>query len=159
MEQNSDPKQEILNFLRVDETVGTGGQPTAQQFHSLQEAAYRVVINLALPSSENALANEGSLVTSLGMTYIHIPVVWENPRVEDFNQFAHIMQALQGTKVFIHCARNMRVSCFMYLYRTIYQQVPPNIARRDLQKIWRPNETWQAFIDAVHTSSIHLQGE
>jgi protein tyrosine phosphatase (PTP) superfamily phosphohydrolase (DUF442 family) len=159
MEQNSDPKQEILNFLQLDEFIGTGGQPTAQQFNFLQEAAYRVVINLALPSSENALTNEGSLVTGLGMTYIHIPVVWEKPKMEDFNQFAQIMQALQGTKVFIHCARNMRVSCFMYLYRTIYQQVPHNIARRDLLQIWRPNETWQAFIDAVHTSRIHLQGE
>jgi protein tyrosine phosphatase (PTP) superfamily phosphohydrolase (DUF442 family) len=159
MLQNDDLAMVILNFLQLDENTGTGGQPTAEQFDTLLEAGFQVVINLALPTSDNALANEGALVTRRGMTYIHIPVIWERPRVEDFSQFAHIMQALQGMKVFVHCARNLRAACFMYLYRTIYQDVPRNAARRDLLKIWKPNETWQALMDAVRSSHINLREE
>jgi protein tyrosine phosphatase (PTP) superfamily phosphohydrolase (DUF442 family) len=159
MRPNGNAKIEILNFLELDGGIGTGGQPTAAQFNALREAGYQVVINLALPTSDNALANEGALVTHLGMTYIHIPVIWEQPLAEDFSQFAHIMQALQGMQVFVHCARNMRVACFMFLYRTVYEHVPQDMARRDLLKIWKPNETWQALMDTVYASNISLQGE
>ena len=159
MENNSDSNLVILNFLQINDLVGTGGQPAVDQFKALQEAGFQVVINLALPTSDNALANEGSLVTQLGMTYIHIPVVWERPRVDDFNQFAGIMQALRGMKIFVHCARNMRVACFIYLYRTIKQQIPQDVARRDMLKVWKPDDTWQALIDAVRSSHIHLRGD
>jgi len=79
MEQICDPKLEILNFLQLDGLTGTGGQPGVEQFKTLFEVGFQAVINLALPTSDNALANEGSLVTHLGMTYIHIPVIGSGP--------------------------------------------------------------------------------
>ena len=65
----------IPNFLQLSETVATAGQPTEAQITAIQAAGYRVVINLALPTSTNALPNEQALVEALGMTYIHIPVL------------------------------------------------------------------------------------
>jgi len=159
MKQNMDPGFGIINFLQMDESTGTGGQPSPVQFNDLRQAGYQCVINLVLPTADYALANEGAIVSGLGMTYVHIPVIWEHPAVADFNKFAHIMWAMQDSKIFIHCGKNMRVACFMYLYRTLYEHIAQDAARRDMLKIWKPNETWQSWMDAVHSSHINLQGE
>ncbi|MEP0778633.1 hypothetical protein NDI39_13550 [Microcoleus sp. ZQ-A2] len=37
----------------------------------------------------------------------------------------------------------------MYLYRLIYEGISDEQAKSDLQKIWTPNDTWQAFIQQV----------
>lgn len=139
----------IPNFLQVSKTVATAGQPTEAHIAAIRAAGYRVVINLALPSSANALANEQALVETEGMTYIHIPVLWEEPTLADVRQFFSVMQAYGSQPVFVHCAKNMRVSAFMYLYRRLCEGIDETIAKRDLHTIWTPNDRWQAFIAQV----------
>jgi hypothetical protein len=38
---------------------------------------------------------------------------------------------------------------FTYLYRITQLNEPEETARKDLLAIWRPNATWQDFIDLV----------
>ena len=61
-------------------------------------------------------------------------------------QFFDLMDLLEGQKVFVHCARNMRVSAFVYLYRVLRQGQSPAACRSDLEKIWQPDEVWAYFI-------------
>src|SRR5262249_22009730 len=107
---------------------------------------YEAVINLALPTSDNALAHEGSLVTGLGMSYVHIPVDFNAPTSQDFRTFCGVMDALASRRVFVHCAANKRVSAFVFLYRVLHQRVSPSQAERDLHAIWQPDEVWSRFI-------------
>jgi hypothetical protein len=44
---------------------------------------------------------------------------------------------------------NMRVSAFMYLYRTLREHVDPRAALADLHRLWTPNPTWQRFLDSA----------
>jgi protein tyrosine phosphatase (PTP) superfamily phosphohydrolase (DUF442 family) len=90
-----------------------------------------------------------SLVERLGMEYQSIPVPWDAPKQTDVEQFFATMQANDGRRVFVHCAANMRVSAFMYLYRTLVQTVDPGVATLNLQQIWTPNEIWQQLMSAV----------
>ena len=46
---------EIINFLQINDTVYTGGQPEADQFSLLRTLNVKTVINLALPTSEDAI--------------------------------------------------------------------------------------------------------
>ncbi|WP_238360689.1 fused DSP-PTPase phosphatase/NAD kinase-like protein [Iningainema tapete] len=108
-----------------------------------------VVVNLALPTSSNALPDEKQIVESQGMQYIHIPVQWENPTIENVTEFFHVIEANTDKKVFVHCAANMRVSAFVYLYRRLHKHISEEEAKKDLNKIWVPNETWQKFIENV----------
>ncbi len=55
---------EIYNLRALGENPGTGGQPTEDQLRAVRKAGFEAVINLALPTSANALANEGSIVTA-----------------------------------------------------------------------------------------------
>lgn len=140
---------EIINFLAISDRIGTGGQPASEQFALLQQAGYQVVINLALPTSSSAIAHEGALVAGRGLTYVHIPVVWEAPQREDFTKFLAVMRAFKDQRVFVHCALNMRVSCFIYLYRVTTLNVPEEEAARDLQRVWQPDGVWRAFMDSI----------
>ena len=107
------------------------------------------MVNLALPTSTNALPDEKQVVENLGMQYVHIPVVWENPTLEDLEQFFSVMKANADQKIFVHCAANMRVSAFMYLYRRIHDRMSDEEAKKYLSQIWQPNEIWQKFIAQV----------
>lgn len=151
MNQNSDRLSEIINFLQISDKLVTAGQPTVKQFRAIADADYETVINLALPTSEGAIANEAQLVQSLGMEYIAIPVNWESPTIADLDKFLQAMEQRQQQKIFVHCAKNMRVSAFVYLYRRLHLNCDRGQAIADLHKIWQPNETWQKFIDTKLT--------
>ena len=112
----------------------------------IREAGFEAVINLALPTSDNALPNEGSVVTSQGMSYVHIPVNFQAPNSQDFRAFCRVMDAFDGRRVFVHCAANKRVSAFVFLYRVLRQRVAVAEAERDLDAIWQPDEVWSRFI-------------
>jgi protein tyrosine phosphatase (PTP) superfamily phosphohydrolase (DUF442 family) len=137
---------DMCNFLSLGR-IGTAGQPTGAQFAAIKAAGYRVVVNLALPTSTNALPDEAKRVTALGMTYVHIPVIWESPTLQDLDEFFAVMERYRQEKVFVHCALNMRVSAFIFLYRVIRLGVPPDEARGALLQIWQPDDVWRRFVD------------
>jgi protein tyrosine phosphatase (PTP) superfamily phosphohydrolase (DUF442 family) len=140
---------DVLNFVPINERLATGGQPTPAQLADLAREGYEVVINLALPTSDKALANEGELVTHAGLSYVHIPVKVDAPTAADFELFRGVMRTLTGRKVFVHCALNMRVSVFVYLYRVLEEQVPVAHAAVDLHRVWAPDEVWRGFIQRL----------
>lgn len=141
--------ENIFNYLRLDEGVATGGQPTEQQLALIKNEGYQIVINLALNTSENALDDEKAVVESIGMQYIHIPIDFNAPTQSDFASFCEVMQTHQDKKIFVHCAANLRVSALMYLYRTLYQNISETEAKKDLNRLWQPNPTWQNLIDTT----------
>lgn len=142
--------EDIFNYLQISDLIATSGQPTEPQITAIKDAGYQVLINLApLEKFETTLPNKEALVESLGMEYVHIPVIWNKPTLEDFDRFAQVMQANSDRPVFVHCAGNFRVSAFMYLYRRIYQNIDEEQAQQDLHKLWVPNDVWQRFMKEV----------
>jgi protein tyrosine phosphatase (PTP) superfamily phosphohydrolase (DUF442 family) len=144
----------IINFAELSERVTTSGQPAAADFQTIAAQDFNTIINLALPSSDHALPDEGAIVTGLGMNYVHIPVRWEAPQIDQFRRFAGLMHQLEGEKVWVHCALNMRVSCFMYLYRRHELGWPEADARKHMAPIWDPGDypAWAEFVDNVAAS-------
>jgi protein tyrosine phosphatase (PTP) superfamily phosphohydrolase (DUF442 family) len=136
--------------------LATAGQPTVEQFSEIKAAGFETVINLALVTSTNALPNERTIANDLGMEYYHIPVEWERPKLENLTDFFEIVERCRGQSIFVHCAANMRVSAFIYLYHRLQRQMSHAEAIHYLHQIWSPNEIWQAFIDSAiaHASQI-----
>src|SRR6187402_2912229 len=94
--------KEIHAFYAVGDRLGTAGQPTEEQFPAIRDAGFEIVINLALPISDRAIADEGRIVTGLGMSYVHIPVDFEAPSAPAFRTFCRVMDAFHDRRVFIH---------------------------------------------------------
>jgi len=141
----------IDNYYQVNDYLATSGQPTPQQFTLIAEAGYRVIINLATSRSTNAIENEGVLVTDLNLIYVQIPVLWDDPKLSDVKTFFKIMQCFESQKVWVHCAKNMRVSCFIYFWQKYILNLPESQAIRPMQQIWQPTGVWQTLIDRVET--------
>jgi protein tyrosine phosphatase (PTP) superfamily phosphohydrolase (DUF442 family) len=140
--------ENIKAYLRLDDSLSTSGMPQAEQFADIANAGFKVVINLALPTSDNALPNEGELVTRQGMSYVHIPVNFDHPAMEDFERFTQILSICSGQKVWVHCAANMRVSAFVFLHRLRTGSASRAEAERDLRKIWEPEDAWRDLLNA-----------
>ena len=136
----------IFNYLPIAPNLATSGQPTEKQLESIQAAGFSKIINLAPPTTENSLKNEEALVVSLGMDYINIPVDFSNPNQEDFEKFVSHIGSCNEKKIWVHCAANMRASCFIFKYRTAILDEDHSNAEADLRKIWQPNNVWKKFI-------------
>jgi len=141
--------EQIYNFVQISENLATSGQPTEAQMSKIATAGYEVVVNLALPTSDNALKDEAGIVRALGMEYHNIPVVWEAPKLSDFEQFVPLMDSLAGRKVFVHCAANYRVSMFTALYAEKRWGWTQAQADAHIRRIWEPDEVWKKFIEEV----------
>lgn len=143
------PIDEIRNFLPVNDRVGTGGQPSEAQVREVVDTGYEVVINLGLLGQTYSLPDEAGLVRSLGLDYRHIPVDFKAPNIEDFEQFSQAMDEAEDKRVFVHCAANYRVSCFVGLYGQRRWGWTVDQADAHIANISDPDEVWSAFLADV----------
>ena len=141
--------EDILNYRYISNKLTTSGQPTAQELVLIKNLGFPTILNLAPSNASNALPDEQAIVTALGMEYVNIPVEWKNPTLDDFSQFCAVMNVHQDQPIYVHCAMNMRVSVFVYLYRYLILGVPTSEAYQSVTTIWQPNETWQEFIKTM----------
>jgi protein tyrosine phosphatase (PTP) superfamily phosphohydrolase (DUF442 family) len=142
---------DAVNTHQVFEGLWTSGQISLEDIQRLPGLGVEVVVNLALPGSPHALAGEAEQVTALGLSYVQIPVQWEAPDPAQFEQFVAVMRAFDGRRVWVHCALNMRVSAFVYLYRRLVLRQDEEAARHPMREVWEPNAVWQGFIETVLT--------
>lgn len=62
------------NTYQVFDWLWTPGQPSEVDIRAIADLGITTVVNLALPTSGNALPGEAEMVANLGMNYFHIPV-------------------------------------------------------------------------------------
>jgi len=125
----------------------TSALPAAEDFAEMAAQGYEVVISLCQDIDAKTLEDEDTLVSRAGMRYIHLPVTFAEPTLDDYELLRDILRSLQERKVWLHCARNWRVSAFMVIYHIIEMSMPHSKAEEIAHRIWKPNETWQALID------------
>jgi protein tyrosine phosphatase (PTP) superfamily phosphohydrolase (DUF442 family) len=135
------------NAFPVFDWLWTSGQLSERDIERLPALGIEVVVNLATPASSNALPGEAEMIARQGIAYVQIPVEWDNPLPAQLEQFFSLMQAFAGRRMWVHCALNMRVSAFVYLYRRLVRGEDESSAAYPMSEVWEPNETWQAFID------------
>ena len=136
----------ILNHIKINELISTSGQLKIEEFELIANEGFEVVINLAVPTTSNSLENEDKTVASLNMSYIHIPVSFENPKISDLKLFINILQSLGANKVWIHCAKNYRVSAFIYVYHKYILHTPFEEIDLSIFDIWKPSLIWQELM-------------
>lgn len=147
-DRGSSPETHIINYIPVSDQLATSGQPTPVQIEAIGAAGYDCVINLALHDSTDALYEEGGMVSEAGMNYFHIPVPFDAPTGEHLRLFFNVMKALEGKKVWLHCAYNWRASAFTHHYK---RKVLGITALDELEMLvlqqWEPDEAWLAFLE------------
>ena len=140
--------QDIINYLKVNDDLITGGQPTVEQLRAAATEGIIAVINLGTLNPSYALEDEAGLVRSLGLAYYHIPVAWDNPKQTDFQAFESVMREVTGRKSLLHCAANFRVTAFYALYALKHLGWSEAQADAFREPIWRGSDepVWERFI-------------
>jgi protein tyrosine phosphatase (PTP) superfamily phosphohydrolase (DUF442 family) len=147
--------KDISNYKEVSESLTSSGQPDEMQFREIAAAGFEVVINLAMPNSDNAIPEEGYIVTARKMIYVHLPVPFEAPTAEHLRSFFSIMEAFEGKKCWVHCVVNKRVSAFLYQYFRLVHGVRSEEAKNVIIANWQPNQVWQEFM-ALEAEEVGL---
>lgn len=142
----------IYNARVVNDRLITSGQPTEHQLRGAAAEGIDTVVNLAPHDSDNALPDEAGLVCALGMTYHHLPVVFENPTEADFAVFEQVMAQLPPeSRTLVHCAANFRVSAFYGLFAMKHLGWSAEQAEAFRAPIWNGSDypVWEAFISKM----------
>lgn len=111
----------------------------------IRRAGFGVIVNL-IPNGflEKPLKDEVSIVTKLGMKYIHIPINGD-PTQQLFKTFVNTIPKESNEKIWVHCSVNMCASSFLFKYRCTIQRVDEQDAIWDLREIWEPFGAWKNF--------------
>ena len=141
--------EEIYNFLALSETLFTGGMPTSEQLQDAAQRGVEVVINLAPHEVSNALTGEPELVSSLGMQYVNIPVIWNTPTRDGLDRFMDVMDEDTDRKILVHCQANFRATAFVALYRILRKGWNAEDAMAGMHTIWDAEDypIWKMFIE------------
>lgn len=141
---------EAVNVVRITPNLVTSGQPLAAALATLGALGFQSVINLALTTSRDAVADEGDILKRQGIEYVHQPIDMENPTERDFETFAATLTGMRerNRKVLVHCAINLRASSFVFLYRTTVLKEPAEASYESVAKVWSPRAPWKALMVA-----------
>ena len=133
-------------------TMVSSGLPDRAHFEELKSNGVVNVIDL-IPGDRS---EESKLMGALGLQYRNIKVLWENPTIENFDDYAAAIQRFEseGGVTLTHCQLNWRGAVFTCLYRVIHLHEAENIAKQDLDAIWQPNDVWLNFIEDVKTKNL-----
>lgn len=126
--------------------MASAGQPDPSGIAAIGRAGFKHLINLALPTSPGALADEAVLAERAGLRYLHLPINFDDPEPQHAARLFAELAQLKAEPVFVHCAKNMRVSALLSAYRMVLGGVPCQLARADLHAIWEPNHTWRRYV-------------
>lgn len=136
----------ILNWRRINAQITTSGQPSEAQLAEIEALGVTCIINLGPHHNKGALPDERGSVTRLGMRYVYIPVEFDAPTDQNFEDFTTALARMNDEKVHVHCIYNARVSAFFYRYAMSGFAFDKAVALDNMESIWRPGNDWAAFI-------------
>jgi protein tyrosine phosphatase (PTP) superfamily phosphohydrolase (DUF442 family) len=126
--------QPIMNFLRINTDICTGGQPTVEQLTALKADGVKTIINLRTPMEYDP-APEIAKAKELGLRYFNIPVASAGPKDEQVVEFLKLTDDPQNRPAFIHCASANRVGAFWMIRRVLRDNWTMDAAKAEAEKI------------------------
>ena len=150
------PAVKIKNFGQMDERFYRGARPKPEDFKDLAALGIKTVIDL----TEDPKEEERSTIESLGMKYVHIPMIEKKyPTEEATSTFLKVANDPAMGKFFVHCAGGRhRTGAMGAVYRFQnynwnFDQVYAEMKQYDFYTSWGHG----AFKDFVKDYYDHMQ--
>jgi len=137
------------NRVDINPRLVTSGQPSAEALASLRAQGFDAVIYLAPPTVSDAVRDEAVIVAKQGLTFVNIPIKFDEPTEKDFQAFTSVLSALSPRKVLVHCQVNLRASSMVFLHRVITAKEDPAVAYDAVAKVWSPDGPWKRLMRAL----------
>ena len=110
----------VVNYSRVDATVGCGGRVTPSAMKVLKGEGFVSVINLREASEAGADIDAGrAAAQAAGLKYIHLPFNAAAPDTAVVDRFLAAVADTSNQPVFIHCGSANRVGGLWMIKRAL----------------------------------------
>ena len=110
----------IVNYSRVDATVGCGGRVSPSAMSALKAEGYVSVINLRQASEADADIDGGrAAAQAAGLKYIHLPFNAASPDPKVVDSFLAAVGDKSNQPMFIHCGSANRVGGMWMIKRVL----------------------------------------
>ncbi len=143
---------DIRGWQRLSGEITTSGRLEEADVARLAALGVRQVVNLALDSHPEALAEEGVKLAAEGIAYTHIPVPFDAPQDAHYEAFRAALET-GPTPVHVHCIMNWRVSAFFYRLNRDERGMPEHEARALMVQQWEPDASdkpeWAVWADFI----------
>ena len=108
----------ISTFAQVESTIACGGTTTPDAIREIKRMGFKTVVNLRLATEPGALVDEeGAIVRSLGMTYVHLPFNIQAPDPKLVENFIAAVAGPANTPAYVHCAAGGRAAALWMIKR------------------------------------------
>ncbi len=115
--------------------ITTSGRLLPDDPARLAAIGVKRIVNLALDTHPEALADEANLCAALGLGYTHLPIPFDTPREAHFEAFRAVIGS-DDTPVHVHCIANWRVSACFYRYNRDIMGMTEQEARTLMAQQW-----------------------
>ena len=147
---------QIPHFNCVHSHLFTSEQPSLAQLELIKAYGVNSIINVALNDEEHQLDRQDRLCLELGLQYVQLPLLCDNPSSEQAILILDLIDHLvQEHTLWLYSNRPQLVACLMYIYRQFYMDIDLATAHEHLHDVWEPDETATGF---MHAMSLQLQG-
>jgi uncharacterized protein (TIGR01244 family) len=110
----------IVNYSRVDATVGCGGRVSPAAMAGLKSEGYVSVVNLREATEPEANIDAGrAAAQAAGLKYIHLPFNAASPDSKVVDSFLAAVSDTSNQPVFIHCGSANRVGGLWMIKRAL----------------------------------------
>ncbi len=157
----------IDNFARVNANYFRGAQPLGHDYKDLATAGVKSVINL---TSDDARADEPSMVAAAGMQYFQIPMTTHaGPTPDQIDRFLTIVNDPANQPTYVHCVGGRhRTGVMTAVYRMDHDQWSAARAFAEMKNFkFGPDflhSELKQFVFAYHADppdapAVHLQAQ
>jgi tyrosine-protein phosphatase SIW14 len=121
------------NFGRISDTFYRGSQPKDHDYSDLAAFGIKTVINL---TSDDAQANEKTMVESAGMKYCSIPMTThEPPTTTKMAEFLNIVNDPANQPIYVHCVGGKhRTGVMTAIYRMTHDSWTADQAFKEMKQ-------------------------
>lgn len=136
----------VVNYSRVDATVGCGGRVDPSAMRALKAEGYVSVVNLRQASEPGADIEAGrAAAKEAGLKYIHLPFNAAAPDPKVVDSFLAAVNDRANQPVFIHCGSANRVGGLWLIKRVVNDGWPVEKAQAEAETIGLNNAKLTAF--------------
>lgn len=160
-QENSSSNVKIKNFGQMDDRFYRGAQPKEKDYKALAQLGIRTIIDLR----DDPESYAKPAVESLGMTYIHIPMIAKKyPTPEALDQFLKTVNDPNTGKFFVHCAGGRHRTGAMgavyrfKFYNWDFEQVYKEMKQYDFYTRWG-HGAFKDFVEDYYAQMQQVKSE
>lgn len=136
----------VLNYTRVDATIGCAGAVDDQAFARIAKHGYKAVLNLRQETEAGVNIEESRAASeAAGLKYIHLPFKGSAPDAKAADEFLKVVAEPGNQPLLIHCASGNRVAGLWLIKRMVVDSWTEERAVAEARTIGLTSEALRKF--------------